>query len=112
MTLLLFSFNVQNNFTGVDLVIQPQPPAKNFSGRVDSETYVHRSGRTGRAGQKGTCITLFTHPQEPLIQRLESDLKMKLKRIGAPQVADLVKHAAKEGKYSKRRCEQCSCNYR
>ena len=53
---------------------------------------MHRSGRTGRAGQKGTCITLFTHPQEPLIQRLESDLKMKLKRIGAPQVADLVKH--------------------
>ena len=70
---------------------------------MDSETYVHRSGRTGRAGQKGTCITLFTHPQEPLIQRLESDLKMKLKRIGAPQVADLVKHAAKEGKYLKRR---------
>ena len=67
---------------------------------------MHRSGRTGRAGQKGTCITLFTHPQEPLIQRLESDLKMKLKRIGAPQVADLVKHAAKEGKYSKRRCPQ------
>lgn len=81
---------------GVDLVIQTQPPAKNFSGRVDSETYVHRSGRTGRAGAKGTCITLFTHPQEQLIGRLEHDLKMKIKRIGAPQISDLVAHAARE----------------
>lgn len=36
----------------VDLVIQVEPPK-------DVETYIHRSGRTARAGRIGTCITLY-----------------------------------------------------
>lgn len=28
------------------------------------EDYVHRAGRTGRAGNKGTCITFITPEQE------------------------------------------------
>ena len=36
----------------VDLVIQVEPPQ-------DTETYIHRSGRTARAGNSGTCITFF-----------------------------------------------------
>ena len=36
----------------VDLIVQLTPPK-------DTDTYVHRSGRTGRAGKDGTCITLF-----------------------------------------------------
>ncbi len=35
----------------VDLVINTEPPTT-ASGWVDTETYVHRSGRTGRAGRK------------------------------------------------------------
>ena len=31
--------------------------------QADTETYVHRSGRTGRAFTKGTCITLYTKQQ-------------------------------------------------
>ena len=76
---------------GVDLVIQTQPPAKNFSGRADTETYVHRSGRTGRAGRKGTCITFFTHAQEPLITSIERVIGNEIKRIGTPQLEDLAK---------------------
>jgi len=34
----------------LDLVIQVEPPQ-------DVESYVHRSGRTGRVGREGTCIT-------------------------------------------------------
>ena len=37
----------------VDLVIQVEPPK-------DPETYIHRSGRTARAGRSGTCITFYT----------------------------------------------------
>ena len=37
----------------VDLVIQVEPPK-------DTETYIHRSGRTARAGKPGTCITFWT----------------------------------------------------
>ena len=76
--------------SGVDLVIQTQPPCKNFSGRVDTETYVHRSGRTGRAGRKGTCITFFTHAQEPLIKGIERVIGNKIQRIGTPQMEDLA----------------------
>jgi len=36
----------------VDLVIQLEPPKK-----VDD--YIHRSGRTGRAGKKGVCLTIY-----------------------------------------------------
>jgi ATP-dependent RNA helicase RhlE len=39
--------------TGISHVINFDPPA-------DSETYVHRIGRTGRAGRTGTGITLLT----------------------------------------------------
>lgn len=37
----------------VDLVVQVEPPK-------ETETYIHRSGRTARAGKYGTCITFFT----------------------------------------------------
>ena len=37
----------------VDLVIQLEPPK-------ETETYIHRSGRTARAGASGTCITFYT----------------------------------------------------
>lgn len=46
----------------VDLVLNAEPPSHQ-SGRVDTEAYVHRSGRTGRAGRKGVCITLYTPRQ-------------------------------------------------
>lgn len=41
----------------VELVIQAKPPVKNLSLKSDVETYVHRSGRTGRAGRTGVCVT-------------------------------------------------------
>lgn len=44
----------------VDLIIQLEPPKK-----VDD--YVHRAGRTGRAGKKGICITFFDHRERYLM---------------------------------------------
>lgn len=35
----------------VELVIQVEPP-------VSTENYIHRSGRTGRAGKEGICVTM------------------------------------------------------
>ena len=81
---------------GVDLVVQLQPPQRNFSGKADVDTYVHRSGRTGRAGAKGTCITLYTHRDEHVLREIERATKNTFVRIGAPQVSDLVGVAAKE----------------
>ena len=36
----------------------------NYDYPNNSEDYVHRIGRTGRAGKKGTAITLFTTDSE------------------------------------------------
>jgi ATP-dependent RNA helicase DDX21 len=36
----------------VGIVIQLEPPK-------NTEPFIHRAGRTGRAGKKGICITLF-----------------------------------------------------
>jgi len=44
----------------VDLVIQIEPPK-------DPETYIHRSGRTARAGRSGTCITFFQNKQKMMV---------------------------------------------
>ena len=71
---------------GVELVINSQPPSKNFTDRADVETYVHRSGRTGRAGSKGVCITLFKHNQKGILDEIAQATNNTFKRIGAPQV--------------------------
>jgi ATP-dependent RNA helicase DDX21 len=73
----------------VDLVIQLEPPK-------DTETYIHRSGRTGRAGKGGVCITFYTKKQQSLINQVESKAGIKLKKIGAPQPEEIIKTSAKE----------------
>ncbi len=61
----------------VDLVIQLEPPKE-----VDA--YIHRSGRTARAGKEGTCITFYTKKHLPSIQNIEDKAGIKIKRIGVP----------------------------
>jgi ATP-dependent RNA helicase DDX21 len=78
----------------VDLVLMVEPPKKAQSMRADVESYVHRSGRTGRAGRKGICITLFTHKQEFALKDIERGIGNKIKVIGAPQATDIVKSIA------------------
>ena len=52
------------DISGVELVIQVEPPK-------DPETYIHRSGRTGRAGHTGVCITLVGRKHEERIPYIE-----------------------------------------
>ena len=84
------------DISGVDLVLQGNPPCGHRSNRVDVESYTHRSGRTGRAGRKGRCITLYKWQDEHMIKDLERAIKTPIKRIGAPQPIDLCKFAARE----------------
>ncbi|KAG9017333.1 pre-mRNA processing RNA-helicase [Tulasnella sp. JGI-2019a] len=53
------------------------------------EDYVHRAGRTGRAGNKGTCVTFITPEQE----RYSVDIQRALKSSKAPVPEDLDKMA-------------------
>ena len=77
----------------IDLVVNCEPPylgRTSNNRRADVDTYVHRSGRTGRAGRKGCCITLFTHRQEHLLDNIEKKIGNTLKRIGPPQPSELL----------------------
>jgi superfamily II DNA/RNA helicase len=67
----------------VDLVIQLEPPKK-----VDD--YIHRSGRTGRAGKKGVCLTIYLKSEEYLLRNIERVANIKFKDIGPPQKDDLL----------------------
>ncbi|KAG8887018.1 pre-mRNA processing RNA-helicase [Tulasnella sp. 332] len=53
------------------------------------EDYVHRAGRTGRAGNKGTCVTFITPEQE----RYSVDIQRALKSSKAPVPEDLDRMA-------------------
>ncbi|WP_421201957.1 DEAD/DEAH box helicase [Aeromonas enteropelogenes] len=43
-----------------------------------AEDYVHRIGRTGRAGNKGLAITLFSPEDTPLLEKVEAVLDIRL----------------------------------
>jgi superfamily II DNA/RNA helicase len=47
-----------------------------------SKAYLHRVGRTARAGAKGTAVSLLTETDIRLIHRYEQDLRIVLRRIG------------------------------
>ena len=72
----------------VELIIQIEPPQ-------DTETYIHRSGRTARAGKHGTCITFYTKKTYELVQRIEERAGIKLKRIGVPQAEDVIRASSR-----------------
>ncbi len=48
---------------GIDLVLHVDPPAEH-------KTYLHRCGRTARAGAQGMAVTVGTHGQRREIQRM------------------------------------------
>ena len=68
----------------VELVIQTEPPK-------DTETYIHRSGRTARAGKTGTCITFWTMKQKMMIQDIERRAGINFTQIGIPQPNDVIR---------------------
>jgi ATP-dependent RNA helicase RhlB len=68
---------------GVDLVV-------NYDLPDDPEGYVHRIGRTGRAGTSGKAFGLVSDRDVEALQRIEEYLKEKVK-IGWMEETDLVK---------------------
>lgn len=45
---------------------------------VDADAYVHRAGRTGRAGKSGTVISIVTPKEKFIISKFEKALNMKI----------------------------------
>ncbi len=61
----------------------------NFDVPSDPDAYVHRIGRTGRAGREGVAITLVEPREHRLLRNIESATRSKLQIARLPTVADL-----------------------
>jgi ATP-dependent RNA helicase DeaD len=61
----------------------------NFDLPRDPEVYVHRVGRTGRAGKTGTAISLITPAEKWRLSRIEAYTHQKLTRGDLPTTEDI-----------------------
>uniref|UniRef100_A0A8C1SM76 RNA helicase n=1 Tax=Cyprinus carpio TaxID=7962 RepID=A0A8C1SM76_CYPCA len=73
----------------VDLVIQCSPPN-------DVESYIHRSGRTGRAGRTGICICFYQRKEESQLKFVEQKAGITFKRVGVPTANDIIQSSSKD----------------
>lgn len=64
----------------------------NFGLPQDNESYVHRIGRTGRAGMKGEALTIVTPNMQFAIKKIERLTKQEIKYSKLPTVAQLKKN--------------------
>lgn len=56
----------------------------NYDVPIHSEDYVHRIGRTGRAGREGHAFMLCLPHEEKYLEAIEALVKQKIPRIDAP----------------------------
>lgn len=61
------------NMENVGLVI-------NFDVPADAKSYIHRIGRTGRAGATGKAIMLVSPLERPLLQDIEKTHKIRIQQ--------------------------------
>src|SRR6185436_4087705 len=61
----------------------------NYDVPTDADAYVHRIGRTGRAGREGTAITLAEPREHHLLRSIERVTKQRIEVARVPTVADL-----------------------
>jgi ATP-dependent RNA helicase DeaD len=62
----------------------------NYDIPYDTETYVHRIGRTGRAGRKGTAI-LFVAPREQrMLRAIEHATRQPIQQMRLPTLRDIA----------------------
>jgi ATP-dependent RNA helicase DeaD len=64
----------------------------NYDLPLDPELYVHRVGRTGRAGKTGIAISLLTTKEQWRLRRIEGYTKQTITRIQVPTVEGIEEH--------------------
>lgn len=62
----------------------------NYDIPLDPEIYVHRIGRTGRAGRTGCAITLVTPRERRLLQTIERVTGATIQRMRLPTISDVI----------------------
>ncbi len=62
----------------------------NYSLPTDSQSYVHRIGRTGRAGRDGTAITLTTPSEYRKLLYIQKNANTKIVKQSVPNVQEVI----------------------
>ena len=58
----------------------------------DAEVYVHRIGRTGRAGRTGVAITLVSPREKRRLREVEALTKQPIRKMELPTVSEIHRH--------------------
>jgi ATP-dependent RNA helicase DeaD len=58
----------------------------------DAEVYIHRIGRTGRAGKTGVAITLLAPREKRRLREVEALTKQPITKMELPTVGDIHRH--------------------
>lgn len=66
----------------------------NYDLPLEKESYVHRTGRTGRAGLKGKAITLVTPFEDRFLSEIEDYIGFKIPNKAVPTEEDALKNKA------------------
>ncbi len=61
----------------------------NYDIPTDTESYVHRIGRTGRAGRKGDAISFVTPREQYLLKHIEKATRQPLTKMSLPTAEDV-----------------------
>jgi len=76
----------------------------NYDVPMEKESYVHRTGRTGRAGNEGKAITFATPYEGKFVKNIERYIGFEIPKMDAPKPDEVAsKKAAFEEKISGRR---------
>ncbi|MGL5122908.1 MAG: DEAD/DEAH box helicase [Fusobacteriaceae bacterium] len=62
----------------------------NFAIPQEAESYVHRIGRTGRAGKQGTAITFITPSEYRKLMYIQKTVKTEIRKEKLPRVKDVI----------------------
>lgn len=86
---------------GIDIIVATDLAARgidvarvnhviNFDVPHDSESYVHRIGRTGRAGRTGQALLLLAPQERKLLSIIEKNTGQNIKKVEAPSMSQIL----------------------
>jgi ATP-dependent RNA helicase RhlE len=86
------------------LDVEDLPHVINYELPHNAEDYIHRIGRTGRAGQPGDAISLVARDEEELLASIEKLLKARIAITAVPESERPARHgSSRDGERPERR---------
>ena len=90
-----FKKNIVNILVATDVAargidVQNLTHVINFALPQDPESYIHRIGRTGRAGKEGIAVTFVTPSEYRRLQMIKRQTKTEIRKAKLPNVAEII----------------------